>query len=241
MSSVQLFSRVQLFATPWTEERQASLSITNSRSLPKLMILIRMLFISSTLSTITVVSSAYLRLLIFLPESLILAWDSSSLAFHTMSSTYKLNKQGDNIQAWRILFPIWTSSLFHAQFNCCFFTCILVSQEKGKVVWYTVKGKPFNITVIQVYAPTSNTEEAEVEWFYEDLQDILDLLPQKDVLFITGDWNAKAGSQEIPGVTRKFGLRVQNEAGQSLTEFCQENTLVIANTLFQHYKRWLYT
>ena len=103
------------------------------------------------------------------------------------------------------------------------------------------QGKPFNITVIQVYALTSNAEEAEVEWFYEDLQDLLELTPKKDVLFITGDWNAKVGSQETPGVTGKFGLGIQNEAGQSLIEFCQENTLVIANTLFQQHKRRLYT
>ena len=83
--------------------------------------------------------------------------------------------------------------------------------------------KSFNITVIQVYALTSNTGEAEVEWFYEDLQNLLELTPKKDVLFIIGDWNAKIGSQEIPGVTGKFGLGVQNEAGQRLTEFCQEN------------------
>ena len=117
ISSVQLFSHVQLFAIPWTAERQASLSITNSWSLPKLMILIRMLFISSTLSTITVVSSAYLRLLIFLPESLILAWDSSSPAFHTMSSTYKLNKQGDNIQPCHISSQFGTTPLFHVWFK----------------------------------------------------------------------------------------------------------------------------
>ena len=103
------------------------------------------------------------------------------------------------------------------------------------------QGKPFNITVIQVYAPTSNTEEAEREWFYEDLQDILELTQKKDVLFIIGDWNGKVGSQEIPGVTGKFVLGVQNEAGQILTEFCQENTLVIANTLFQQHKRRRYT
>ena len=101
------------------------------------------------------------------------------------------------------------------------------------------QGKSFNITVIQVYAPTSNAKEAE--WFHEDLQDLLELTPQKDVLFIIGDWNAKVGSQEIPGVIGKFGLGVQNEAGQRLTEFCQENTLVIANTLFQQHKRRLYT
>ena len=103
------------------------------------------------------------------------------------------------------------------------------------------QGKPFIITVVQVYAPTSNAEEAEVEWFYEDLQDLLELTPKKDVLFIIGDWNVKVGSQNIPGVTGKFGLGVQNEAGQRLTEFCQENALVIANTLFQQCKRRLYT
>ena len=103
------------------------------------------------------------------------------------------------------------------------------------------QGKPFNITVIQVYAPTSDAEEAEVEWYYEDLQDLLELTPKKDVLFIIGDWNAKVGSQEIPGATGKFGLGVQNEAGQRLTEFCQENAMVIARTLFQQYKRRFYT
>ena len=102
------------------------------------------------------------------------------------------------------------------------------------------QGKPFNITVIQVYALNSNAEEAEGEWFYEDLQDLLELTPKKDVLFIIGDWNAKVGSQEIPAGTGKFGLGVQNEAGQRLTEFCQENALVIANTFFQQHKRGLY-
>src|SRR5574340_282811 len=92
------------------------------------------------------------------------------------------------------------------------------------------QGKPFNTTVIQVYASTSNAEEAEVEWSYEDLQDLLELTPQKDVLFIIGDWNAKVGSQKTPGVTGKFGLGIWNEAGQRLIEFCQENALVIANT-----------
>ena len=103
------------------------------------------------------------------------------------------------------------------------------------------QGKPFNITVIQVYALTSNAEQVEVEWFYEDLQDLLELTPKRDVLFIIGDWNAKVGSQETPGVTDKFGLGVQNEAGQRLTEFCQENAMVITNTLFQQPKRRLYT
>ena len=103
------------------------------------------------------------------------------------------------------------------------------------------QGKPFNITVIQVYAPTSNTEETEVEWFYKDLQDLLEPTPKKDVLFILRDWNTKVGSQETPGVTGKFDLGVQNEAGQRLIEFCQENALVIANTLFQQPKTRLYT
>ena len=95
--------------------------------------------------------------------------------------------------------------------------------------------------VIQVYASTSNDKEAEAEWFYEDLQDLLELIPKKDVFFIIGDWNVKVGGQEIPGVVGKFGFRVQTEAGQRLTEFCQENTLVLANTLFQQQKRRLYT
>src|SRR5574337_768478 len=95
--------------------------------------------------------------------------------------------------------------------------------------------------VIQVYAPTSNTEEAEVERFCEDLQDLLELIPKKDVLFIIGDWNAKVGSQGTPGVTGKFSLAIRNEAGQRLVEFCQENALVMANTLFQQHKRRLYT
>ena len=99
------------------------------------------------------------------------------------------------------------------------------------------QGKPFNITVIQVYTPNSNTEEAEIEWFYEDLQDFLELIPPKDILFIIEDWNAKIGSQETPVITGKFGLGIRNEAGQRLTEFCQENTLVIANTYFLKYKR----
>ena len=103
------------------------------------------------------------------------------------------------------------------------------------------QGKPFNITVIQVYAPTSNTEEAEVERFYEDLQDLLELTPKKDVLFSIGDWNAKGGRQEILGKTGKLDLGLHNEAGQRLIEFCQENALVMANTLFQQRKRGVYT
>ena len=103
------------------------------------------------------------------------------------------------------------------------------------------QGKPFNITVIQVYATISNAEEAEVERFYEDPHDLLELTPPKDVLFIIGNWNTKVGSQETPGATGKFGLGLQNEAGQRLIEFCQENALVIANTLFQQHKRRFYT
>ena len=109
------------------------------------------------------------------------------------------------------------------------------SLKNYRMISVHLQGKPFNITVIQVYAATSNAEEAEVEWFYEALQDLLELTPPKDVLFITGDWNAKVGGQEIPGVTGKFGLGVQNEAGQRL-DFCQETALVIANTLFQQHK-----
>ena len=103
------------------------------------------------------------------------------------------------------------------------------------------QGKQFNIKVTQDYAPTSNAEEAEIDWFYEDLQDLLELTPPKDVLFIMGDWNAKVRSQGTLGVTGKFGLGIWNEAGQRLIEFCQENALVIANTLFQQHKRRLYT
>ena len=111
--------------------------------------------------------------------------------------------------------------------------------KNDRMISVHFQGKSFNITVIQAYAPTSNTEEAER--FYEDLQDVLELIPKKDVFFIIGDWNAKVGSQETPGVTGKFGLGVQNEAGQRLIEFCQENALVIAGTLFQQHKRGLFT
>ena len=109
--------------------------------------------------------------------------------------------------------------------------------KNDRMISIHLQGKPFNITVIQVYAPNSNPEETEVEWFYEDLQDFLELTPKKDVLFIIEDWNAKVGSQETPGVTGKFGLGIQNEARQKLIQFCQENALVIANTLFQKHKR----
>ena len=102
------------------------------------------------------------------------------------------------------------------------------------------QGKPFNITVIHVYAPTTDAKKAEVGWFYEDLQDLPELTRRKDVLFIIGVWNAKVGSQEIPGVKGKLGFGVQNEAGQSLIEFCQENTLVIANTLYQQHETTLH-
>ena len=113
--------------------------------------------------------------------------------------------------------------------------------KNDRMILVHFQGKPFTIIVIQVYAPISNAEEAEVIWFYEDLQDLLELTPKKDVLFIIGDWNAKVGSQETSGITGKFGLGVCNEAGQRLIEFCQDNTLVIANTLFQQHKRRLYT
>ena len=113
--------------------------------------------------------------------------------------------------------------------------------KNDRMISVHFQSKPFNIMVIQVYPPTSNAEEAEIEQSYEDLQDLLELIPPKDVLFIIGDWNAKVGSQETPGVTGKFGLGVRNETGQRLIESCQENALVIANTLFQQHKRRLYT
>ena len=113
--------------------------------------------------------------------------------------------------------------------------------KNDRMISVRFQGKQFSIMIIQAYVPTSNTEEAEVERFYEDLQDLLELTPKKDVLFIVGDWNAKVGSQETPGVAGKFGLGIRNEAGQRLIDFCQENALVIANTLFQQHKRRLYT
>ena len=118
--------------------------------------------------------------------------------------------------------PSWSTRVRNAVLGC--------NLKNDRIVSVRFRGKPFNIMIIQVYAPTSNAEEAEVERFYEDLQDLLELTPPKDVLFIIGDWNAKVGTQEIPGVTGKFGLGMWNEAGQRLIEFCQENALVIATT-----------
>ena len=113
--------------------------------------------------------------------------------------------------------------------------------KNEKMIPVCFQGKAFNVIVIQVYPPTTNAKKAEVEWFYDDPQDILELTPKEDVIFIIGDWNTKVESQEVPGVTNKFGLDVQNERRQRQTEFCQEDTLVIANTLFQQHKRPLYT
>ena len=129
--------------------------------------------------------------------------------------------------------PSWSTRVRNAELGC--------NLKNDRMISVRLQGKPFNITVIQVYAPTSNTEVAEVERLYEDLQDFLELTPKKDVLFIIGDWNAKVGSQETPGVTGTFGLGMQNEEGQRLIEFCQENALVIANTLFQQHRRRLCT
>ena len=112
--------------------------------------------------------------------------------------------------------------------------------KNNRMISVRFQGKPFNITVIQVYVPITSAEEAEAEQFYENLQDLLELIPKRDALFIIGNWSAKVGSQEITGVTGKIGLGVQNEAGQRLTELCQETTLVIANTLFQQHKKRLY-
>ena len=112
-----------------------------------------------------------------------------------------------------------------------------MQSQNDRMISVLLQGKPLNITVIQVYAQRSNAEEADVERFYEDLQDLLDLTSKNTLFYIIGDWNAKVGNQETPGVTGKFGLGMQNEAGQRLIEFCQENALVIANTLFQQHKR----
>ena len=113
--------------------------------------------------------------------------------------------------------------------------------KNDRMISVCFQGEKFNITVIQIYSLTSNAEEAEVEWFYENLPYILELIPPKDILFIIGNWNAKVGSQKIPGVTGKFRLGVQNEGGKRLTEFCQRNTMDTANTLLQQHKRRLYT
>ena len=129
--------------------------------------------------------------------------------------------------------PSWSTRVRNAVLGC--------NLKNDGMISVRFQGKPFNITVTQVYAPTSNAEEADVERFYEDLEDLLELTPKKDVLFIIGDWNAKVGSQEISGLTGKFGLGIQNKAGQRLIKFCQENALVIAKTLFQQHKRRLYT
>ena len=130
--------------------------------------------------------------------------------------------------------PSWSTKESEMQY-------LVAISKNDRMISVRFQGKPFNITVIQVYAPTTNAEEAEAEWFYEDLQDLLELTPKKDVFFIVGEWKAKVGSQETPGVTGKFGLGIWNKAGQRLIEFCQENALVIANTLFQQHKRRLYT
>ena len=113
------------------------------------------------------------------------------------------------------------------------------SLKNDRMILVVFQGKPFNITVIQVYAPNTDAKETQIDHFYEDLQYLLELTPKKETLSIIRDWNAKLISQEIPRITSKFDLGVQNEVGQRLTEFCQENTLVIANTLFQQPKRWL--
>ena len=130
-------------------------------------------------------------------------------------------------------YPSWSTKESEMQY-------LDAMSKNHRMISVHFQGKPFHIMVIQAYTPTSNTEKSRVEWFYEDLQDLLELTPKKDVLFIIGDWNAKVGSQETPGITGKFGLGIQNEAGQRLIEFCQENALVIANTLFQQHKRRLH-
>ena len=140
------------------------------------------------------------------------------------SDNHYIYYYGQEYLGWSGVAIIVNKRVWNAVFGC--------SLKNSRMISAHFQGKPSNITVIQDYALTDNAEEAEVEWFYEDLQDLLELTPEKEVLFIIGDWNAKVGSQEIPGVTGKCCLGVQNEAGQRLTEFCQENALVIANTVF---------
>ena len=130
-------------------------------------------------------------------------------------------------------YPSQSTKVWNAVLGC--------NLKNDRMISVYFQGKPFNTTVIQVYAPTSNAEESEVKWFYDDLQDLLEITSKKHVLFILGDWNANVGSQESPGVTGKFDLGVQNEAGQRLVEFCHENARIIANTLFQLQKRGLNT
>ena len=127
----------------------------------------------------------------------------------------------------------WSSHHSHKRVQNAVLGCNL---KNDRMISVCFQGKSFSITIIQVYALTNNVEQAEVEWLYDDLQDLLELSPPKDVIFIIGDWHAKVGSQEIPGVIGKFGLGVQNETRQRLTEFCQKNALIIANTLFQQHK-----
>ena len=170
---------------------------------------------------------------------------------------FSSNKTSHSNPSLHFIVSILESLLKSKHYNTAFYTlqASCVAQMVGKnlppmrkpslkndrMISVRFQGKPFSITVIQVYASTSNAEEAEFERFYEDLHDFLELTPKKYVLFIIGDWNAKVGSQGTPGVTEKFGLGIRNEAGQRLIEICQENTQVIANTLFQQHRRRLYT
>ena len=156
------------------------------------------------------------------------------VSYHFAFSYFSWGSQGKNAEVVCHSLLQWTTFYILDSVNKRVWNAVLGCNLKNdRMISVRFQGKPFNFTVIQVYAPTSNAEEAEVERFYEGLHDLLELTPKKEVLFIIGDWNVKVGSQETPGVTSKFGLRVQNEAGQRLVEFCQENALVIANTLVQ--------
>ena len=204
------------------------LSFKTAFSLSSFTFIKKLFFSSSSLSAIRVVSSAYLRLLIFLPAILIPDCDSSSPAFCMMYSEYKLSKQGDLIKCRKesSIFVLPSTSLYIVAILKLFALVIFLSFALCLAI-FRFQGKPFNITVIQVYAPTTNAKETEVEQFYNDIQDLLELTPKKDVLFNIGDWNVQVGIHKIPGVTGKFGLEVKNEAGQMLTELRIQITMTL--------------
>ena len=223
-------SHVQLFATPWAAAHQAPLSMGFSRqeywSGVPLLSMIR----SMNQGKLEVVKQEMARVNIDILGISELKWTRIGKFNADVHYIYYFRQES---LRWNGIALTVNKRVQNAVLGC--------NLKNDRTISVCLQVKPFNITVIQAYAPTSNAEEAEVEWFYEDLQDLLELTLKKDVLFIKRDWNAKVGSQEIPGVTGKFGLGVRNEAGQRLIEFCQENALVIAHTLFQQHKTRLYT
>ena len=220
---VQSLSLVLLFTTPWTAAWKASLSFTSPGTCSNLHPSSQWCH-PNTSSPVIPFSSC---LQSFLPSGSFLMSQLFTSGCQSIRASTSASVPPINVYD---RFPLGLTGLISLYPNAV----LGCSLKNDWIISVHFQGKSFNITVIQVYAPTTNAEEAEVELFYEDPQDLLELTPKEDVLFIIGDWNAKVGSQEIPGVTGKLGLRVQNDAGQRLTEFCQENTSVIANTLFQH-------